>query len=85
MERRYDLFSKKSRSGTYVIDIDEYNANLTEGEEKLPKIVLSADEGCRDDAGCEERYGRSYSESYAKIPRHGYPRHSRHAAPRLPT
>lgn len=44
MERRYDLFSKKSRSGTYVIDIDEYNANLTEGEEKLPKIVIIADE-----------------------------------------
>ena len=44
MERRYDLFNKKSRSGTYVINIDEYNANLTEGEEKLPKIVIIADE-----------------------------------------
>ncbi|MDY6223426.1 MAG: DNA translocase FtsK [Candidatus Borkfalkiaceae bacterium] len=44
MERRYDLFSKKSRAGTYVIDIDEYNANLSEGEEKLPKIVIIADE-----------------------------------------
>ncbi|MGN1053285.1 MAG: DNA translocase FtsK [Candidatus Scatosoma sp.] len=44
MERRYDLFSKKSRAGTYVIDIDEYNANLAEGEEKLPKIVIIADE-----------------------------------------
>ena len=44
MERRYDLFNKKSRAGTYVINIDEYNANLAEGEEKLPKIVIIADE-----------------------------------------
>lgn len=44
MERRYDLFSKKSRAGTYVINIDEYNSNLAEGEEKLPKIVIIADE-----------------------------------------
>ena len=44
MERRYDLFNKKSRAGTYVINIDEYNANLSEGEEKLPKIVIIADE-----------------------------------------
>ncbi len=44
MNRRYTLFEQKSRSGTYVVNIDEYNANLQEGEEKLPKIVIIVDE-----------------------------------------
>ena len=44
MTRRYTLIEKKSRSGTYVVNIDEYNANLAEGEEKLPKIVIIVDE-----------------------------------------
>lgn len=44
MNRRYTLFEQKSRAGTYVVNIDEYNANLQEGEEKLPKIVIIVDE-----------------------------------------
>ena len=44
MERRYSLIEKKSLSGTYVVNIDEYNANLAPGEEKLPKIVIIVDE-----------------------------------------
>lgn len=44
MQRRYALFEQKSRSGTYVVDIDEYNANLVQGEKKLPKIVIVVDE-----------------------------------------
>ena len=44
MNRRYSLFEKKSLSGTYVVNIDEYNANLGEGEDKLPKIVIIVDE-----------------------------------------
>ena len=44
MERRYSLIEKKSLSGTYVVNIDEYNANLEPGEEKLPKIVIIVDE-----------------------------------------
>ncbi|MBQ4268630.1 MAG: DNA translocase FtsK, partial [Clostridia bacterium] len=44
MNRRYTLFEKMSREGTYVVNIDEYNAHLPEGEEKLPKIVVVIDE-----------------------------------------
>lgn len=44
MNRRYGLFEQKSRAGTYVVNVDEYNANLTAGEEKLPKIVIIVDE-----------------------------------------
>ena len=44
MERRYDLFEKKTRSGINVRNIDEYNKSLTEDEEKLPKIVIVVDE-----------------------------------------
>ena len=44
MERRYSLFEKKTLAGTYVVNIDEYNSNLTDGEEKLPKIVIIVDE-----------------------------------------
>ena len=44
MERRYELFEQKTRSGTAVRNINEYNANLSEDEEKLPKIVIVVDE-----------------------------------------
>ena len=44
MERRYSLFEQKTRSGINVHNLDEYNANLTEDEEKLPKIVIVVDE-----------------------------------------
>ena len=44
MNRRYELFAQKSRAGTHVVNIDEYNANLETGEEKLPKIVIVIDE-----------------------------------------
>ena len=44
MERRYTLIAQKSAAGTYVVNIDEYNANLAPGEEKLPKIVIIVDE-----------------------------------------
>ncbi len=44
MNRRYELFKMKSLSGTYVVNVDEYNAHLTGTEEKLPKIVIIVDE-----------------------------------------
>ncbi len=44
MNRRYELFEKMSLSGSHVVNIDEYNAKLKEGEEKLPKIVIVVDE-----------------------------------------
>ena len=44
MERRYTLFEKKTRGGMNVHNLDEYNAHLTEDEEKLPKIVIVVDE-----------------------------------------
>ena len=44
MERRYSLFEQKTRSGANVHNLDEYNAHLTEDEEKLPKIVIVVDE-----------------------------------------
>ena len=44
MERRYLLFEQKTRSGRLVHNVDEYNAGLDEGEEKLPKIVIVVDE-----------------------------------------
>ena len=44
MNYRYTLFEQMTRAGTYVVNIDEYNANLKEGEEKLPKIVIIVDE-----------------------------------------
>lgn len=43
MERRYSLFEQMSRSGTYVVNLDQYNANLKK-EERLPKIVIIIDE-----------------------------------------
>ena len=44
MERRYALFEQKTRSGTAVRNVDEYNANRNEDEEKLAKIVFVVDE-----------------------------------------
>jgi S-DNA-T family DNA segregation ATPase FtsK/SpoIIIE len=44
MERRYELFGEKTRSGAAVRNIDEYNDSLTDGEEKLAKIVIVVDE-----------------------------------------
>ena len=44
MERRYTLFNEKTRSGVAVSKLDEYNATLTEDEERLPKILIVVDE-----------------------------------------
>ncbi len=44
MNRRYGLFEQMSRSGTYVVNIDEYNSHLEKAEDKLPKIVIIIDE-----------------------------------------
>lgn len=44
MERRYLLFEQKTRAGCAARNVDEYNANLTEDEQKLPKIVIVVDE-----------------------------------------
>ena len=45
MERRYSLFQEKyKKTGTFVRTIDDFNANLTDEEEKLPKIVMVIDE-----------------------------------------
>ncbi len=44
MERRYDLFQKKTKSGTLVNNLDSYNKSLSEDEEKLAKIVIVVDE-----------------------------------------
>ncbi len=44
MERRYALFQQKTRSGVLARNIDEYNLNLTEDEQKLCKIVIVVDE-----------------------------------------
>ncbi len=44
MERRYELFEQKTRSGVVVRELDEYNRNLTSDEQTLPKIVIVVDE-----------------------------------------
>lgn len=44
MERRYSLFKDMTEKGTATKNLDEYNAHLPEGEEKLPKIVIILDE-----------------------------------------
>jgi len=44
MERRYSLFKDMTEKGTATKNLDEYNAHLAEGEEKLPKIVIILDE-----------------------------------------
>ncbi len=43
MNRRYTLFEQMSRSGNYVVNLDEYNAQI-EKSERLPKIVIIIDE-----------------------------------------
>ena len=43
MNRRYELFSKMSKEGKHVVNLDEYNAAVPQ-EEKLPKIVIVVDE-----------------------------------------
>ncbi len=47
MNRRYGLFEQMSRAGTYVVNLDEYNAQLVkrnQKNERLPKIVIIIDE-----------------------------------------
>ena len=43
MERRYTLFEQMSLSGTYVVNLDQYNAQI-EKSQRLPKIVIIIDE-----------------------------------------
>lgn len=43
MNRRYGLFEKMSLAGTYVVNLDQYNAQV-EKAERLPKIVIIIDE-----------------------------------------
>ena len=43
MNRRYGLFEQMSRAGTYVVNLDQYNAHV-EKADKLPKIVIIIDE-----------------------------------------
>ncbi len=44
MERRYTLFKEMTEKGVATKNLDEYNAHLSEGEEKLPKVVIVLDE-----------------------------------------
>lgn len=44
MERRYTLFKEMTENGNATKNLDEYNAHLPEGEEKLPKILIVLDE-----------------------------------------
>ena len=44
MERRYEVFEQKMRSGIAVRNVDEYNANLAADEERMPKLVIVVDE-----------------------------------------
>ena len=44
MEHRYTLFKEMTERGTVTKTLDEYNAHLAEGEEKLPKILIVLDE-----------------------------------------
>jgi S-DNA-T family DNA segregation ATPase FtsK/SpoIIIE len=43
MNRRYSLFEQMSRSGQYVVNLDQYNEHL-EKKDRLPKIVIIIDE-----------------------------------------
>ncbi len=43
MNRRYSLFEAMSRSGKYVVNLDQYNEQL-EKADRLPKIVIIIDE-----------------------------------------
>ena len=44
MERRYTLFKEKTKKGTLVRDVNDYNANLLYVYLLLPKIVMVIDE-----------------------------------------
>lgn len=44
MNRRYGLFEQMSRTGTYVVNLDEYNSHVENKADKLPKIVIIIDE-----------------------------------------
>lgn len=44
MERRYALFKEMTDNGRATKNLDEYNAHLPEGEEKLPKVLIVLDE-----------------------------------------
>lgn len=44
MEHRYTLFKEMTENGAVTKTLDEYNAHLPEGEEKLPKILIVLDE-----------------------------------------
>ena len=44
MEHRYTLFTQMTETGKVVRNIDEYNSTVAERTEKLPKIVVVADE-----------------------------------------
>lgn len=44
MERRYTLFKEMTENGVATKNLEEYNAHLSEGEEKLPKVVIILDE-----------------------------------------
>ncbi len=43
MNRRYALFEQMSRTGTYVVNLDQYNQHLDK-KDRLPKIVIIIDE-----------------------------------------
>ncbi len=43
MNRRYTLFEQMSRTGKYVVNLDQYNEQL-EKKDRLPKIVIIIDE-----------------------------------------
>ncbi len=43
MNRRYSLFEQMSRSGQYVVNLDQYNEHMEKGS-RLPKIVIIIDE-----------------------------------------
>lgn len=44
MDKRYALFKEMTEAGRATKTLDEYNAHLPEGEEKLPKILIVLDE-----------------------------------------
>ena len=44
MERRYMLFAQMTQKGVAVRTVDEYNEAMEKREDKLPKIVIIADE-----------------------------------------
>lgn len=44
MERRYTLFKEMTENGQATKNLEEYNAHLPSGEEKLPKILIVLDE-----------------------------------------